>query len=1259
MFKKKFNLVNIICFLIIIQPIFDVSLYFLRENLSINSGLISIIRPLFACLFYGCLLFSKKVSIKDKKISFIYLFIYLIYSCLHLYNVKGNFFPNSAGNINNEIRYIFNYGYFLLQTINFYIMFKISSEKDKKKIIKSIIYAVCIMCLLYFTSLITNTSQKTYLYSQVKNGWKGWSISAHYLGHSTLLALPIILYAIFEKKYIVKWYKYVIVLLIILPGFYFVGSKTPLFGILAIMTFYLLLWIINILLKKRKFCFDFVFISIVTFALAIIFTSTYGYRNFNNQVEIYNKDNISSKTQLDTFINEEAIKIALAEEKLNPIKSNKRTIHSFEKRLNLAIGQFENIDFSVFDNRTIQLKLNSYLKGISPLNDKLFGYGYHNMINCLWVETDTLSIYYSFGTIGFIIIILIPMIYILWSGIVSLFKFKMTTSKFLLGFSTCLAIGVVTMVGYTIMFAQTVFYFLILLVISNDVFKDSKQLKKRKYLFMINDMNVGGAEVGLVDVVNELSKTESVDLLLLRKRGPLLSQIDKKVRIISICKDEKNIFDKLINKFILILYFSGGIFNKFLYNITIDTEYENEIAYIEGFPTIFISNSLNKKSIKIASVRVGLKKHKLSASKVFNGMKLLKKAYQKMDYIHCVSLETLKEFNEVFPGNESKGRVYYTYFNVDKILKKGSEKIEPFPKNKFNIVAVGRFNEQKGYERLIEALKDINKKDINLYFIGKNDTSYGEQIKDLINKYNLQNIYFLGVKDNPYPYIKNANMLISSSYYEGYPRVVNEAICLKQICVATNVTGSGEALQNGKLGLLVEDSISGIKSGILKVYNNDKSLKTIKNNIASFDGNKKHFFDGLNTMTNKLNNLNCLLITDIYPYNGEAFVHNEIKYACNVFKRIDIITTNPNSKNYSFDIPNNVYIHHLNKLNLFYLFSNWDYQKESIKELFKSLTNKRRFIIWGKNYYYSAIIKAKIKNLISKRNYDVLFSYWFHWSSLAIARTNYSCLKIAKSHGYDLYEKTNPQLYKKYILERIDNVYPISKAGYNELKRQTNKSNIKTYFLGTYNENKLDFDNIKSNKEITIISCSRMVSVKRIHLIIEILEKLDIKIKWIHFGTGELMSDLTKLANEKLSKKKNITYEFKGYIKNDDLIEYYKKNYQTIDLFINTSSSEGIPVTIMESSSFGIIPLATNVGGTSELVFKYLIENQSEEQIVKDMSKTIEAYYKLPLAKKTALKKETYINWNNNFNAIKNNKKFYESEIKNKLRDECDIYSIK
>ena len=286
---KNKTLITILTAFIITQPLFDIFVYLLNNVLNVNLTFISFIRPLVAVSIYIMLLFNFKVTDRQKKITFVYLVIYAVYCIFHLINIKDNFFYLSYGSMGNEIRYLCNYGYFILQFINFYLIFKILDKEEKKKILLSVVYAILIMITLYFISILTKTSPKTYIYSIGKQGWKGWSVSAHYVGHSIVYSLPIIIYALFEKNYIKKWYKYLIIISVIVPAFYLVGTKAPLFAVLAIILCYTCLQVINSIINK-KINTQTIFFICLSLVLLFTFKFTFGYDNFKTQLGISESD---------------------------------------------------------------------------------------------------------------------------------------------------------------------------------------------------------------------------------------------------------------------------------------------------------------------------------------------------------------------------------------------------------------------------------------------------------------------------------------------------------------------------------------------------------------------------------------------------------------------------------------------------------------------------------------------------------------------------------------------------------------------------------------------------------------------------------------------------------------------------------------------------------------------------------------------------------------------------------------------------------
>lgn len=343
-----------------------------------------------------------------------------------------------------------------------------------------------------------------------------------------------------------------------------------------------------------------------------------------------------------------------------------------------------------------------------------------------------------------------------------------------------------------------------------------------------------------------------------------------------------------------------------------------------------------------------------------------------------------------------------------------------------------------------------------------------------------------------------------------------------------------------------------------------------------------------------------VLITTSFPYGKlEPFIESELNYYKN-FDKVLCLAIHRNGEPREIKYPEN-----------FAYCSVKDYKfKRDVKYIPKLLVKKsfwseiytllRRYRFTIKNihhlislgiqseHYYKAIRK-KIEEFEQKDGQDNRYTFYSYWMvehamcGIMLKKYYKNAINITRAHGYDLYEYRNKGKYipyRKYLLENSNLVLPVSLDGVKYLEKQYGKrDNVILSRLGT--KDYLAKDYIKTEYDLSIVSCGWCTEVKRINRIIEALSNIkDLKIKWVHFGDGYLLEKLRNTAKETLST--NINYEFKGAVTNKEIIEFYKINH--VDLFINVSSSEGIPVSIMEAQSFGIPVIATDVGGVKEII---------------------------------------------------------------------------
>ena len=167
-----------------------------------------------------------------------------------------------------------------------------------------------------------------------------------------------------------------------------------------------------------------------------------------------------------------------------------------------------------------------------------------------------------------------------------------------------------------------------------------------------------------------------------------------------------------------------------------------------------------------------------------------------------------------------------------------------------------------------------------------------------------------------------------------------------------------------------------------------------------------------------------------------------------------------------------------------------------------------------------------------------------------------------------------------------------------------------------------------------------MVPLKRIDLIISSLEtvKAGKDIHWLHFGEGILKNELEAFAAQKLGPLSRIRYSFMGHYPNNELLKYYHRN--KINLFLNTSSTEGVPVSIMEAQSFGIPIIATDTGGVRELVTEGTGTLLPVDFRPEDLGRMIQVYSNMPEEEENKIRMNAFNNWELNFNASLNYKAF-------------------
>ncbi|NML46551.1 glycosyltransferase [Ramlibacter sp. G-1-2-2] len=237
------------------------------------------------------------------------------------------------------------------------------------------------------------------------------------------------------------------------------------------------------------------------------------------------------------------------------------------------------------------------------------------------------------------------------------------------------------------------------------------------------------------------------------------------------------------------------------------------------------------------------------------------------------------------------------------------------------------------------------------------------------------------------------------------------------------------------------------------------------------------------------------------------------------------------------------------------------------------------------------LLKQGLHDLVSESGTNaVVYAYWHDVQAYAAAllkRERLITSVYSRAHGFDLYQERRPHCYmpfKRAFAKDVDTVFSVSEQGRSYLEHVYGipPTQLEVSRLGVHVPPRMNM--AAAGDTIHILSVASCTNVKRIDRTIDALADTKIEgktILWTHIGDGPLLDQLIARAHEKL-RPNGVDFNFMGAISNKEVQQYYDE--QPIDFFINTSESEGIPVSIMEAMSHGIPVIAPAVGGVCELV---------------------------------------------------------------------------
>lgn len=726
----------------------------------------------------------------------------------------------------------------------------------------------------------------------------------------------------------------------------------------------------------------------------------------------------------------------------------------------------------------------------------------------------------------------------------------------------------------------------------------------KKLLFVISQLYKGGAETALVNLLNNMDYSAyEIELLILDQRveGNVVSLIDRvnsKVKICDAYKEYERItlLDRIRAKLEYSMEQKGAFWFPAL-DFVKDKVYDWAFFWGEWCAPTFVAYYVTARK-KAAWIHTDI-----SEAKFFNP-ELYFYFFDYFDKFIFVSQKSMNTALEKYPFIRGKEALIYNISDANAINKQALEPLDDYkrPEDKKVIVTCANIRPEKNHFRQVSVLAELKRRGFSVQWLNIGSTTNTELVAKLKQKCVEEGIeddfLFLGVKNNPYKYMKKADFVAVLSDFESWSMVITEAKILGIPVIATKTSGALEQIVDGETGILTGYSPMEIADKITTYFENEDKVDKIKNKIRQFDNTPniiEEFELFLNTESSDKERKNTLLyIIDDINYFGGAHTAT-----INQIRELQL-ENKWNISIFSMSVPNCEVRQKLPGVRFFSWRDEWSY---------KIFNGELLNILYGNEFSFAEKkerCKCFYKKLLNKR-YDVLgneilprMSHFFSKFEIVCVMSEGSIFRKAVAES--MCKKKIQWIHTDYCAWRMTSEWTQNITRNDEKIYQnmdvivTLSEKIKKTMSVLYptiedkivvNKNIIPVDEIKkksqailkNKKAVNFITVGRLDnSAKACRRLLEILLELAEEgylFKWVFVGDGEEFAYMNQLVNNSILKNYVV---LKGAMKNP-FIEVKKA-----DVFALLSSYEGVPNTIYEALILGVPVLATDVGAISDQI---------------------------------------------------------------------------
>lgn len=378
---------------------------------------------------------------------------------------------------------------------------------------------------------------------------------------------------------------------------------------------------------------------------------------------------------------------------------------------------------------------------------------------------------------------------------------------------------------------------------------------KKQLLFIMGSLENGGGERSLINLLQLLDYNKyDVDLVLFKERGVFLKQLPQEVNIVNGLEILHFMYNDCIKKAFSFQYFKESIehilgtvvskiisksgFHKGQFRWVhfykkvipkIEKKYDIAVSYLEGETTYYLVDKVvaNK---KIAWVHTDYSK--INADETID-----LKYFERIDKIISISTACVDILKTAFPTIEDKFTCLPN-LTSSKSVRLMAEQYFPsefVEEKEIKIVSIGRLVHLKGFDIALDAARMLKERAIGFKWLIIGDGILKEELENTRKKYELEKEFeFIGIRENPYPYLKNADIVVQPSRYEGKSMVLDEAKILGKPIVVTNYETVKDQITEEE-GLIVQMNPNSLCEGIIKMIDEHEKYESYlkKNNYGN------------------------------------------------------------------------------------------------------------------------------------------------------------------------------------------------------------------------------------------------------------------------------------------------------------------------------------------------------------------------------------------------------------------------------------------